>query len=189
MVSISIVQITLIMSEQSPEDFCFEIIGMSLSNKYPWDNLSENDKLAHPASIYFFKVNNRNARKKGQTCSKSTIKTPERCHCRSFGVFTNYDKNSFFFFFFFNYAVWSGRGDWLTLDIFHIFFYCFYCWLWTSKCKLGIYWKDISKILQVRRRFHTEFLWQFSHRDFFAIIRFIIRRRHSTVSNVVEQRI
>ena len=31
LVSTSIVQITLIKSEQSPEDFCFEIIGMSLS--------------------------------------------------------------------------------------------------------------------------------------------------------------
>ena len=31
LVSTSIVQINLITSEQSPEDFCFEIIGMSLS--------------------------------------------------------------------------------------------------------------------------------------------------------------
>ena len=25
----------------------------------------------------------------------------------------------------------------LTLNIFHFFFECFYCWLWTSKCSLG----------------------------------------------------
>ena len=25
----------------------------------------------------------------------------------------------------------------LTLNISHIFFYCFYCWLWTSSCELG----------------------------------------------------
>ena len=31
LISTSIVQITLLTSEQSPEDFCFEIIGMSLS--------------------------------------------------------------------------------------------------------------------------------------------------------------
>ena len=31
LVSTSIVQIILITSEQSPEDFCFEIIGMGLS--------------------------------------------------------------------------------------------------------------------------------------------------------------
>ena len=31
LVSTSVVQITLITSEQSPEDFCFEIIGMNLS--------------------------------------------------------------------------------------------------------------------------------------------------------------
>ena len=26
----------------------------------------------------------------------------------------------------------------LTLNIFHTFFYCFYCWLWTRKCQLGL---------------------------------------------------
>ena len=26
----------------------------------------------------------------------------------------------------------------LTLNIFHIFFYCFYCWLWKSKCLLRL---------------------------------------------------
>ena len=31
LISTSIVQIILITSEQSPEDFCFEIIGMGLS--------------------------------------------------------------------------------------------------------------------------------------------------------------
>ena len=32
----------------------------------------------YPASIYLFKVNNRNTRKKSEICSKSTIKTLER---------------------------------------------------------------------------------------------------------------
>ena len=34
--------------------------------------------LSHPANIYLFKVNNRNTRKRCETCSKLTIKTPER---------------------------------------------------------------------------------------------------------------
>ena len=33
----------------------------------------------YPANIYLFKVNNRNTRKRCKTCSKFTIKTPERC--------------------------------------------------------------------------------------------------------------
>ena len=36
-----------------------------------------------PGNIYLFKVNNRNTRKKCEICSKSTIKTPERCHRRT----------------------------------------------------------------------------------------------------------
>ena len=39
------------------------------------------------ANIYLFKVNNRNTRKGLETCSKLTIKSPERQGCR-FGVFT-----------------------------------------------------------------------------------------------------
>ena len=42
---------------------------------------------AYPATIYLFKVNNRNIRKRCQTCSKLTIKTPERSHRRRSGVF------------------------------------------------------------------------------------------------------
>ena len=38
-------------------------------------------------NIYMFKVNNRSTRKRGEICSKLTIKTPERRHCRHFGVF------------------------------------------------------------------------------------------------------
>ena len=36
----------------------------------------------HPAIIYLFKVNNRNGRKKCETCSELTIKTAERRHRR-----------------------------------------------------------------------------------------------------------
>ena len=40
-----------------------------------------------PASIYLFKVNKRNSGKGFEICSKLTIKTPERRHCRRSGVF------------------------------------------------------------------------------------------------------
>ena len=38
-------------------------------------------------TFYLLKVNNRNARKKREICSKLTIKTPERCQWRRSGVF------------------------------------------------------------------------------------------------------
>ena len=31
----------------------------------------------------------------------------------------------------------------LTLNILNTLFYCFYCWLWTGKCRLGIYAKTL----------------------------------------------
>ena len=40
-----------------------------------------------PAGIYVLKVNNRNTRTSCEICSKLTIKTPERRHCRCSGVF------------------------------------------------------------------------------------------------------
>ena len=40
-----------------------------------WQNW---EKGPHTANIYLFKVNNRNAGKRCETCSKLTIKTPER---------------------------------------------------------------------------------------------------------------
>ena len=57
------------------------------------------------ANIYLLKVNNRNSRKRREICSKLTIKTPERRH----------DVVLVFLL--------------LTLNIFHTFFYCSYCWL------------------------------------------------------------
>ena len=41
----------------------------------------------NPAGNYMFRVNNRNTRTRCQICSKLTIKTPERRHCRHSGVF------------------------------------------------------------------------------------------------------
>ena len=42
----------------------------------------------YPAGIYLLKVNNRKTRARFETCSKLTIKTPERRHWCHFGVFT-----------------------------------------------------------------------------------------------------
>ena len=42
---------------------------------------------ANLADIYLFIVNNRNTRKRCETCSKLTIKTPQLCHWRISGVF------------------------------------------------------------------------------------------------------
>ena len=39
---------------------------------------TERKVFALPANIYLLKVNNRNTRKRCETCSKLTIKTPER---------------------------------------------------------------------------------------------------------------
>ena len=40
-----------------------------------------------PAGMYLFKVNSRNNRKACEICSKLTIKTPEPCQWRCFGLF------------------------------------------------------------------------------------------------------
>ena len=68
-----------------------------------------------PASIYFFKINNRYTRKWREICSKLTIIKPD-------------DVLMFLL---------------LTLNILHTFFQCFYCWLWASKCQLGPIWYKI----------------------------------------------
>ena len=63
----------------------------------------------YPANIYLFKVNNRNSRKTYEICSKLTIKTQQRGHWSRSGVFI------------------------VILNIIDTFFYCFHCWLWTTK--------------------------------------------------------
>ena len=60
----------------------------------------------NPANIYLFQVNNRNIRKRCEICLKLTIKTPDIVLVVLLS----------------------------TLNIFHTFFRCFYCWLWTNKC-------------------------------------------------------
>ena len=43
-----------------------------------------NGDSAYPANIYFFKVNNKNTRKRYKICSTLTIKTPERRQWRQY---------------------------------------------------------------------------------------------------------
>ena len=67
-----------------------------------------------PAGIYLFKMNNGNIRTMCEICSDFTKMTPERRQWRRSGVLL------------------------LTLNRFHILFWCFYCWLWTSKYRLRL---------------------------------------------------
>ena len=67
----------------------------------------------NPANIYLFKVNNRNTRKMYEIFSELTIKQQN-------------DVNEVVLVFLL-----------LTLNIFHTFSKCFYCWFWTSKCYQG----------------------------------------------------
>ena len=61
-----------------------------------------------PASIYLFKANNRNTRKRCEMCSKIIIKTQK-------------DVIDVILMFLL-----------LTVNIFHRFFYCFFCWPWKN---------------------------------------------------------
>ena len=64
----------------------------------------------HQAGIYLTKVSNGNTTKMCEFCSKLTIKTPE-------------------------WRYWMVLVSLLlTLNRFHILFWCIHCWLWTSKC-------------------------------------------------------
>ena len=65
-----------------------------------------------PAGIHLFKVNNRNNSAMCKICLKLTIKAPNDV---------------------IDFIVVSLL---LTLNIFHKLFWCFYCWLWTSKWQL-----------------------------------------------------
>ena len=49
--------------------------------------LHHSDTITAPANIYLFKFNNKNTRKRCESCLKLTIKTPEWCQWRRFGVF------------------------------------------------------------------------------------------------------
>ena len=62
------------------------------------------------ADVFLFKVNNRNIRKRCEIYSKLTIKHKN-------------DVTGVLLVFLL-----------LTLNIFHVFFWCFYCWLWRGKC-------------------------------------------------------
>ena len=86
-----------------------------------------------PAKIYFFKHNNRNTKKSCGICSTSTIKTPDR-RLKLFEKIIDAGKPLLFS----QKASAVILVSWVvTLNIFHIFPECFYCWLWTSKCLLS----------------------------------------------------
>ena len=66
---------------------------------------------SYPTDIYLFKVNNKNTKTMCEICSKLTIK-----------------KNSDVINVLMSFS--------LTMNIFHTLTWCYYCWLWKSKCRL-----------------------------------------------------
>ena len=73
--------------------------------------------IRYPATIYLFKVNSRNTRKRCKICLKLTIKTTERRHKRRSSVFI------------------------VNLEQISHIFWCFYCWIGTSK----VFWKILDE--------------------------------------------
>ena len=53
----------------------------------------------------------------------------------------------------------------LTLNRFHILFWCYYCWLWTSKCRLrtilqkSVIDGELKTIISCCNFFHHKYLW------------------------------
>ena len=80
-----------------------------------------------PAGIYLLKVNNRNITTRCEICSKLTIKTTEPSHWRRLWIMFTITTLDIVM-----------MALLLTLNIFHTLFQCFYCWLWTCNCRLGI---------------------------------------------------
>ena len=90
----------------------------------PFLNYTQDAK-SYPASMYLFKVNNRNTRKMCEICAKLTMKTPERLqNCRS-GVFiVNFEHISHLFLLFLfltlNKYMLAGKVD--AISIFNLVF-------------------------------------------------------------------
>ena len=94
--------------------------------------LNTSNMKVKPTNIYLFKLNNRNSGERCEIRSKLTIKIAERRKWRHNVVLVSL----------------------FALNIFHTFSYCFYCWLWTGKCLLGItslYWDKKRKLNATRR--------------------------------------
>ena len=61
-------------------EFSYEIISVQSCYEHWWSSFD------NPASNYMFDVNNRNTRTRCETCSKFTIKIPERRHCSTVSI-------------------------------------------------------------------------------------------------------
>ena len=79
------------------------------SNECDTNRISLKEQLWMPTNKCTPKVNKGKSRKWCETCLKLTVNTPERRYCSRSGVFI------------------------VNFDMFHIFFCCFYCWLWASR--------------------------------------------------------
>ena len=85
-----------------------------------------------PACIYIFKVNNKNTERRCQ--SNSTLKTPEQRHWRCSDICI---------------------AKLLTLNRSRALFWCFYCWLSTSKCALVL--QPFERLFSL---LHSTFSWK-----------------------------
>ena len=92
----------------------------------------------HSNDIYLFKVNNGKSGKMCEICSKLTITTPERPHWRCSGVLL------------------------LTSNIFHTLLWCFLCWIWTSKYRVGMYGYNKIQFCFAGHFFFTKIIFNFS---------------------------
>ena len=73
----------------------------------------------YPAGIYLLKVNKRNTRTRCEICSALTIKTSERLHSRSSGLFiVNFEHISHLvlLFFLFTLSRWMPSGYWVLIN-------------------------------------------------------------------------
>ena len=118
---------------ESKSRYCSLIVAFKVNLSYStlWDNcfwesslssmtygncrsfIKEISQRLFPDSICLSKVNDGNTRTTCEISSKLTTKTPEQCHWSRFDVFIS------------------------TFNRFQTLFWCFHCWLWTSKYRLG----------------------------------------------------
>ena len=87
-----------------------------------------NSSLSTPAGIYLFKVNKRNNRTMCEICSKLTIKIDVARVSLLLAL-------KRFHTLFWCFYCWLWTSKW-RLNRFHTLIWCFYCWLWKSKCRL-----------------------------------------------------
>ena len=120
------------------------LVSYAIHNKSFYENFDRNDTenmKRYPATIFLFKVNNKNTWKKCEISSNITTKTPERHHWCCSGVFVaNFEESSYLF---------------LVLLLL----------LWTSKWLLDILEKlNYPQHYHLHTRYYSVYKWVFQNR-------------------------